>query len=56
MLSNDFEKIKAEFENADTDTKVEIYVNSEGLSQEQYKELLRHFPLNELHKLEQALQ
>lgn len=56
MNATEFEKMRADFEKADVDRKVDIYVNAEGLSQEQYKELLRFFPLNELHKLEAALE
>jgi len=50
-----FESMKAKFRSADTDTKISMYVNAEDLSQTQYKELLRMFPLKELSKLEAAL-
>lgn len=51
----DFQKIKNEFENADVDDKIEMYSTAEGLTKEQYKELLTLFPIRELYKLEEAL-
>ena len=56
MDSNGFQKMKSSFQEADVDGKIEIYVSAEGLSQDQYKELLRMFPLGDLHRLEEALQ
>jgi hypothetical protein len=50
-----FEKLKMEFRKCDTDRKIAIYVDSQGLTQFQYKELLRLFPLQDLNKLEAAL-
>ncbi|MCL2456097.1 MAG: hypothetical protein FWD19_00940 [Defluviitaleaceae bacterium] len=50
-----FENLKTEFKKGDTDKKIRIYVDSEGLTQFQYKELLQMFPLNDLDKLEAAL-
>ena len=50
-----FEEMKERFRDADVDTKINMYIEAEGLSQTQYKELLRLFPLNELERLEQAL-
>ena len=50
-----FESMKTRFKTADIDTKIDMYINAEGLSQTQYRELLKMFPLNELEKLEQAL-
>ncbi len=55
MESLEFEKLKEEFINSDTDKKIELYVTVEGLTINQYKELLREFPYNEIEKLEQAL-
>jgi len=52
----DFEHVKEEFSNASVDRKVEMYVSAEGLSQEQYKDLLRLFPTDKLSLLEQALE
>jgi len=50
-----FESLKNEFKKSDTDRKIRIYVDSEGLTQHQYKELLKMFPLQDLGKLEAAL-
>jgi len=50
-----FEKMKLLFRNADVDGKINMYVSAEGLTQTQYKELLKLFPLNELNRLEEAL-
>jgi hypothetical protein len=50
-----FEALKTEFKKADTDRKIRIYVDSDGLTQYQYKELLQLFPLGDLDKLEAAL-
>ena len=55
MEKLDFTKLKMRFMAADLNEKVQIYVSSEGLSQSQYKELLRVFPMNQLHMLEEAL-
>ena len=55
MDKSQFEKLKEEFINSDTDKKVEIYITTEGLTRGQYKELLKAFPFNELEKLEKAL-
>jgi hypothetical protein len=56
MMHDSFESIKEEFNTADLDKKVQLYVSAEGLTQEQYKDLLKMFPVNELHRLESALQ
>ena len=55
MRDAEFQKMREQFVNGDTEEKIEIYVNAEGLSQMQYKELLRAFPLKELSRLEEAL-
>lgn len=52
---NTFESIKERFRNADVDEKIEIYTTVQGLSVEQYKELLRMFPIKYLDKLERAM-
>ncbi|WP_416197804.1 MAG: XkdX family protein [Sporanaerobacter sp.] len=51
----DFENIKERFKNASVDEKIEIYTTVQGLTVEQYKELLRMFPIKYLDKLEQAM-
>ncbi|MDR3091964.1 MAG: hypothetical protein LBU36_07275 [Clostridiales bacterium] len=50
----DFETLKLNFINADTDGKIKIYTES-ALKKEEYMELLRHFPVEELPRLEAAL-
>lgn len=55
MDNLEFEKFKNEFSMVDTDKKIELYMYTEGLNGEQYKELLKIFPYNEIHKLEKAL-
>ena len=50
-----FEEIKTRFINAGLDEKIEIYTTTSGLTVEQFKELLRHFPLQHLDKLEKAM-
>ena len=50
-----FDALKRRFSAADTDTKINMYVEAEDLTQSQYKELLSMFPLKDLHKLEAAL-
>lgn len=50
-----FSKLKTDFKAASTDKKIEIYTTVEGLTQTQYKELLRDFPYGEISKLERAL-
>ena len=51
----DFDRIRTEFETADVDKKIDIYCTTENLTQEQYKQLLRLFPIGELDRLEAAL-
>lgn len=50
-----FEEIKVKFQNADVDEKIRIYTTTQGLSVEQFKELLRMFPIQHLDKLEKAM-
>ncbi len=50
-----FEEIKNRFIKADLDEKIEIYTTTTGLTVEQFKELLRHYPLQHLDKLERAM-
>lgn len=51
----DFEEIKKRFKEADVDEKIEIYTTVENLTVDQYKELLRMFPIKYLEKLERAM-
>ena len=55
MELKEFEIMKTMFRDADVDTKIDMYVSAEGLSQTQYRELLQMFPLNEITRLEEAL-
>lgn len=50
-----FEEVKQRFMNADLDGKIQIYTTTQGLSVEQFKELLRMFPIQHLDKLEKAM-
>lgn len=50
-----FEHIKERFISADLDDKIEIYTTVQGLSVDQYKELLRYFPIKHLAQLEKAM-
>lgn len=54
-MKKNFQEIKNEFKNADLQEKIEIYTTSEGLTVEQFKELLRMFPIQHLDKLEKAM-
>lgn len=51
----EFELYKREFQEANTEKKVNMYIEAQGLTQEQYRELLKLFPYHEIHKLEAAL-
>ena len=55
MENTAFEGLKSRFKNSSTDEKIRIYVESQELTQNQYKELLHLFPLSDLGKLEAAL-
>ena len=55
MAAIDFDKIKQDFINADVDEKIKIYTTTQGLSVEQFRELLRYYPIQHLSKLEKAL-
>lgn len=54
-MTTDFEAVKQKFMNADVDDKIKIYTTTSGLSVEQFKELLKFFPLQHLSKLEKAM-
>ena len=53
--NENFYEIKDRFIAADLDTKIQIYTTVQGLSVEQYKELLSVFPIKYLDKLEKAM-
>lgn len=54
-MAVDFEKIKNDFINADLDEKIRIYTTIQGLTVEQFRELLKFYPIKHLSKLEKAL-
>ncbi|MGM9532869.1 hypothetical protein [Intestinibacter sp.] len=54
-MAVDFEKIKNDFINADLDEKIRIYTTTQGLTIEQFRELLKYYPIKHLSKLEKAL-
>ncbi|NLJ78113.1 MAG: hypothetical protein GX329_01995 [Tissierellia bacterium] len=53
--TKNFEEIKERFKEADVDGKIEIYTTVQDLTVDQYKELLRMFPIKYLEKLERAM-
>nr|WP_074073878.1 hypothetical protein [Clostridioides difficile] len=55
MSSVNFEDLKNKFINSDLDEKIRIYTTTEGLSVEQFKELLKYYPIQHLSKLENCL-
>ena len=55
MAVLDFNKLKEDFINADVDGKIKIYTTTEGLTVEQFRELLRYYPIQHLSKLERAM-
>ena len=55
MELTDFEHLKLRFRDGNVDEKIDMYITAEGLSQTQYKELLKLFPLDALSRLEEAL-
>ena len=55
MNQKEFENIKKEFQDVDTDKKVEMYISIQGLTVDQYKELLYLMPKDAINKLEKAL-
>lgn len=52
----EFEMLKRKFIEAGDNEKIEMYAKTEGLTKEQYMELLRNFPLKKLNELEKALE
>lgn len=51
----EFENIKEKFKQADLNEKIRIYTTTSGLTVDQFKELLRLYPLQHLDKLEKAM-
>ena len=54
-MAADFEKIKNDSINADSDEKIRIYTTTEGVTAEQLSSLLKYSPIKYLSKLEKAL-
>lgn len=50
-----FQHVLERFKDANVDQKIELYTTVKGLSVDQYKELLKYFPIKELGRLEQAM-
>lgn len=55
MSTVNFNEIKTKFINADLDEKIRIYTTTEGLSVDEFRELLKYYPIQHLSKLEKAL-
>ena len=60
MIAVDFDKIKQDGNQSlptpmNVDEKIKIYTTTEGLSVEQFRELLRYYPIQHLSKLEKAM-
>ena len=54
-MEKKFEQIKEEFINASLDEKIRIYTTAQGLTVDQFKELLAYFPIKHLDNLEEAV-
>jgi len=54
-MERKFDEIKEEFINASLDEKIKLYTSTQGLTVEQFKELLAYFPIKYLDKLEKAV-
>lgn len=50
-----FQHILNRFKDSDLNGKIEMYTTLKGLSVEQFKELLKYFPIKHLDKLENAM-
>jgi len=55
MNFKEFKKLKEQFKNATVDNKIKLYVESDELTENQYKQLLKEFPLDHLKELENKL-
>lgn len=53
--NENFDHILQRFQEADLEQKIEIYTSVRGLTVEQYKELLKYFPIKELGRLEKLM-
>lgn len=55
MEQRQFNRFFQDYRNADVDKKIELYCSTRDLSESQYMQLLRAFPVNKIPKLEKAL-
>ncbi len=55
MNVKEFNAVRTKFEKANVTDKIKIYTSQEGLTESQYKQLLRKFPIEHLDQLEAAL-
>lgn len=55
MENTEFSRLVEEFKRESTEGKIRLYTSSPGLSMDQYKELLKLYPYNEIDRLEKAL-
>ncbi len=51
----DFQNFKIKFQSANVNEKIKMYTSVNGITQGQYSELLRMFPIDKIHLLEEAL-
>ncbi|MBS4540121.1 hypothetical protein GOQ27_16705 [Clostridium sp. D2Q-11] len=54
-MKKTFEQVKNDFKNANLEEKINIYTTTSGLTVDQFKELLKMFPVQHLSKLEKAM-
>ncbi|QUI23161.1 hypothetical protein HZI73_13065 [Vallitalea pronyensis] len=55
MDQKQFNRFFQDYKNADVDKKIELYCSTQDLSENQYMQMLRVFPVNKIPQLEKAL-
>lgn len=55
MEQKQFNRFFQDYKSADVDRKIELYCATQDLSENQYMEMLRAFPVNKIPQLEKAL-
>ncbi len=55
MNISEFQNFKIKFQSANVEEKIKMYVEVRGINENQYKELLRMFPIDKIHLLEEVL-
>ncbi len=55
MEQKQFDRFFQDYKSADVDKKIELYCSTQDLSENQYTEMLRAFPVNKIPQLERAL-